>query len=1062
MRSPLLRFPGAFLVLATLLASSGSGESPSGRRTPAVFLRMEQGRLPEVVLLDRTPPPGTMPSRGLLVWSEAGREQWRVVPEPQRGADADNTLAMPSRFTAMSRGERAAPADDAAAMGTIQLDQLLGQLVFRGAGLLTPPNNGRCLQPQITIRRQPMGGKTDYPADEVVLFQSNRELLRIRFEEGGAKMAWSEIPGLPDRLEAGLPPGEYTLRAVRGGESTTFVVEEAEIRDWVMHIPDQLADLLGGSDSPLHLLVTVEHLLAQSDEEGRPQPYLADALDLLESVPEVRLTPHLSRLRDEILARLRGKPVAREAEDATGIVAIDAARHLIAQGRWGEAGEKLESPTLNKSPRAAGLAALYQAVILAESGQGTDEQARAMFRRAMDLLADGKPADAYLATVNYANFLLARTQDRLYNHAFEIASGVENPLIDALMNWRESLAQYQAALKIADRLGAREKAAVQTNMARLYSVLADVIRTLDPPRLGLRSFEAGERSAAEQARQLASTVAESPAGQTEETIRAVALETLAHLDYRTGDGASSRRYAEQAMEHYLAVGSLAGVEGICRLLGLLNISQETAPGGKAGEAALKHLLVAQLLAEILRDRIPVDQVGLTRAGFFARRAYVHERIVELLLAQDRAAEALRFAELAKARALEDVLAAGGSGAAVPSAGRRDLDEILADWPEGIAAVEYFLGTERAWIFAVDVSGQVSAHLLVDEQGEALRSRELIARIQQFLSETAHQADKMRARLTAGRGFDHTWQDQLHTFGRRLLPSPVLNTLRNAKTAVIVPHHILHYFPLTALVTEPDRRQLGPEQMAMPRFVLDEPFAVCYAPSLTAWDLLRQQPDAPIRHVRAAGIVEFLNAPSLPGARRDIENLQAVFGSQVRKVLPGRDACESDARKLLDEPGLMFFATHGQNYADRPLSSFLLFHPDDSNDGYLTAKELYAGRVAADLVIMSACYSGLADRSPLPGDDLFGLQRALLHSGTRTVIAGVWDVYDGTGPELMNGLFHELVAGKPVPQALADSQRAFLSRLRQSDQVEPWLHPYFWAVYTVTGDDRTRVGTGAGR
>jgi CHAT domain-containing protein len=106
--------------------------------------------------------------------------------------------------------------------------------------------------------------------------------------------------------------------------------------------------------------------------------------------------------------------------------------------------------------------------------------------------------------------------------------------------------------------------------------------------------------------------------------------------------------------------------------------------------------------------------------------------------------------------------------------------------------------------------------------------------------------------------------------------------------------------------------------------------------------------------------------------------------------------------------------------------------------------------------MSACYSGLADRSPLPGDDLFGMQRALLRAGARTVVSGLWDVYDGTGPELMQEFFQQLSAGRPVPTALANSQRALLNRLRCSQQVEPWLHPYFWAVYTSAGDDRARL------
>jgi CHAT domain-containing protein len=105
--------------------------------------------------------------------------------------------------------------------------------------------------------------------------------------------------------------------------------------------------------------------------------------------------------------------------------------------------------------------------------------------------------------------------------------------------------------------------------------------------------------------------------------------------------------------------------------------------------------------------------------------------------------------------------------------------------------------------------------------------------------------------------------------------------------------------------------------------------------------------------------------------------------------------------------------------------------------------------------MSACYSGLADRSPWSGDDLFGLQRAFLQAGARTVVSGLWDVYDGSGPELMKGLFDNLAAGSPAHSALAASQRAFLKKLKASKEVEPWLHPYFWAVYTVAGDDRTK-------
>lgn len=70
---------------------------------------------------------------------------------------------------------------------------------------------------------------------------------------------------------------------------------------------------------------------------------------------------------------------------------------------------------------------------------------------------------------------------------------------------------------------------------------------------------------------------------------------------------------------------------------------------------------------------------------------------------------------------------------------------------------------------------------------------------------------------------------------------------------------------------------------------------------------------------------------------------------------------------------------------------------------------------------------------MPGDDLFGLQRAFLQSGIRTVVSGLLDVYDGTAPELMHGMFKELAAGKTAVAALASSQRAFVQKLRDTKE-----------------------------
>src|SRR5204863_133914 len=130
-----------------------------------------------------------------------------------------------------------------------------------------------------------------------------------------------------------------------------------------------------------------------------------------------------------------------------------------------------------------------------------------------------------------------------------------------------------------------------------------------------------------------------------------------------------------------------------------------------------------------------DQFGQSRAGFFARKVFVVEKIVELLLKQGNAEEALRYAELAKARSLQDLLAArgaggratGGRGHAAPA-----LSRVLQAWDRDVAALEYFLSSEQAWAFVVTPAGKVKAWRLEDGKGSPIASRDLVERVQRFL------------------------------------------------------------------------------------------------------------------------------------------------------------------------------------------------------------------------------------------------------------------------------------------------------------------------------------------
>ena len=614
-----------------------------------------------------------------------------------------------------------------------------------------------------------------------------------------------------------------------------------------------------------------------------------------------------------------------------------------------------------------------------------------------------------------------------------MAAGVDRPFAAVLAPWVEAEHRYQLALKLS--ADAETTMAIRTNVARLYNLLGDLLKTL-------KGYDRGEGAARAAARTWAELALEMPAekapSKSRVMLEGMTNELLAQLAFRSEDIEACKTSLARAQAKYLDAGFLAGIENLERMAALTAV---------APAEQLKHYKVSLLISESLRQRLPEDRVGATQAGFFARKAWVLDKMVELLLKEGKPAHALRLAEQSRARALQDLLLTS----------KETSSDFLGNWPKDAAGLEYFLSGEHAYVFLVTRQGEVKALPLVGSNGKPLRSQDLIADVHRVLVNMEAQAAKMYQRLSAGRGFDHAWQDDLHRLFGALIPKVAWEEVSAAKTTVIVPQHILHYFPFSALVTERDERKLTRRDMPMPHFWIEKTGERVQSPSLTIWHALRQGPATPVEQISVVGLVQAPGADALPGVEKDLKNLRDVFDAASRRpvrYIEGARATPARTLDLLKDPGLVFVATHGFNDADRPLQSFLLLLADQGEgNGRLSAEALFRQKIAADVVVMSACYSGLGDRSPLPGDDLFGLQRAMLQSGARAVIAGLWDVYDDTAPTLMRGFFDRFAKGESVAAALQNSQRAFLTGLRGSGKTEPWIHPYFWAVYNVTGDDR---------
>jgi hypothetical protein len=177
--------------------------------------------------------------------------------------------------------------------------------------------------------------------------------------------------------------------------------------------------------------------------------------------------------------------------------------------------------------------------------------------------------------------------------------------------------------------------------------------------------------------------------------------------------------------------------------------------------------------------------------------------------------------------------------------------------------------------------------------------------------------------------------------------------------------------------------------------------VCVAPSATWWAATTARP------VRSTGGAVLVSGPDVP--RGDPEVHAAADGTDA-VVLTGAEATTSATLAAMDGASVLHVAAHGRHEPDNPLFSSLLLH-----DGWLFGHDLDRVRRLPEHVVLSACETGMA--SIRPGDEALGMTSALLHGGTRAVVAAVARVGDEVAEQVAVRHHQGLRAGLSPAAAL---------------------------------------------
>ncbi len=277
----------------------------------------------------------------------------------------------------------------------------------------------------------------------------------------------------------------------------------------------------------------------------------------------------------------------------------------------------------------------------------------------------------------------------------------------------------------------------------------------------------------------------------------------------------------------------------------------------------------------------------------------------------------------------------------------------------------------------------------------------------------------------------------------ILVAPAAGLVAEASAVVIVPDGALNYVPFEALVTD-----------AQGSYLLERA-PISYVQSASVLRQLREEePIEPEMELLAVGDPAFSGAlettflrggqlARLPFSGTEVRSISSLFAPAETTVFLDEAATEEAVKRALSGSSYRFvhFATHGLVNDDRPDYSGLAL-AGEGTDALLQASEIFNMRVNAELVVLSACETGLGQL--VKGEGMVGLTRAFMYAGAPSVAVSLWSVSDQSTSLLMQSLYGSL--RDPATSKAASLRRAKLALLENPETA----HPFHWAPFVLVG------------
>lgn len=350
-----------------------------------------------------------------------------------------------------------------------------------------------------------------------------------------------------------------------------------------------------------------------------------------------------------------------------------------------------------------------------------------------------------------------------------------------------------------------------------------------------------------------------------------------------------------------------------------------------------------------------------------------------------------------------------------------LSQLQAQLPNDTTyLLHYFFGKEQIYLMRVGKSS-----VLLDQIESPASKTTQISNLLAFFKEDSKVLDQPEQYFELSQQLYESlyavaWSDGVSPFGK----------------CTILPDGPLHYLPFEALLTtKPKNYQLGQQAYLMNQQEIH------YGYSAT---ILAQQ--AALSGPKTEGL--FVAAPFLNRSTSAYEQLSYSKGvyDYLRNRFRGTALADENASvAALQSTAPAYRVLHLSTHASanpQNQEPFIVFA-----DTLLYLNALYGMRLPADLVVLSACETGLGDLAA--GEGVSSLAQGFAYAGTKAMIASLWKVNDFATAYIFEHFYKNLNKGYSAAAALALAKNTY-----RMDREIPnrYRSPYFWAGFILIGND----------